>query len=230
MPAVVMKKPYTIPSVPVNTQVQENNSMAFVLNGVTLNLNRNVAVQTTCSGFLCDKQRACDWNGQRGCGCYHMTQYRINIMLEHTIFMDTSQGQIVHSSFSSNNFSLMYLTDNLPGGGRVSALRTTDAYCGIEDAIKEVVDHVNENGGWTVVGWYKRGIINDRSLHEMKPNVPNINAPNNSNVDIEVGAGQVSYHVVQLLPTCHEMMRYRSGENNLRLQALKYDISKIQQA
>jgi hypothetical protein len=196
MPAVVMKRPFKIPSVPVNTQIQENNSMAFVLNGVPLNLNRTVAVQTTCSGFLCDKQRACDWNGQRGCGCYHMTQYRTNIVLEHTIFMDTSQGRIVHSNFSSNKFSLMYLTDNIPGGVRVSALRTTDAYCDIEDAIEDVVDHVNGNGGWTVVGWYKRGVINDRSLLEMKSNATNANVSNNSNVHMEVGAGQVSYHVV----------------------------------
>jgi hypothetical protein len=41
----------------------------------------------------------------------------------------------------------MYLTDNIPGGVRVSALRTTDVYCDIEDAIENVVDHVNGNCG-----------------------------------------------------------------------------------
>ena len=40
----------------------------------------------------------------------------------------------------------------------------SEEYFDIEDAIRNVVELVNNNGGWTVVGWYKRGKINDQSM------------------------------------------------------------------
>ena len=226
MPAVVMKRPSVLPSISINNMIEGNNSMAFVLNGVFLNLNRTVPVKTTCSGFLCDKQRCSDWNGKRGCGCYHMTQYRTNIAFEHSIYFDTQRGRIVHNNFSSTKFSLLYLNDNIPGAVRISALRMSNAYWEIEDAIENVVDYVNDNGGWTVVGWYKRGVINDRSLLEANSTQ---HPSNNQDSTNEVDAGQLSYHVVQLLPT-NQDMHQRGNESFRELNDLRYDVSKINQA
>ena len=42
-------------------------------------------------------------------------------------------------------------------------------YFDIKDAIGNVVELVNNNGGWTVVGWYKRGVITDKSLLDLPP-------------------------------------------------------------
>ena len=37
-------------------------------------------------------------------------------------------------------------------------------YFDIEDAIGEVVKLINDNGGWTIIGWYKCGVITDKSF------------------------------------------------------------------
>ena len=71
-----------------------------------------------------------------------------------------------------------------------------------------MVKFINENGGWTVVGWYKRGVTSDRSLLEPRstsltgPTPSTINsAATSGNVDSEVGSGQVGFHIFELAPT-----------------------------
>ena len=32
------------------------------------------------------------------------------------------------------------------------------------ESIKECISYVNINGGFTIVGWYKRGVINNKTL------------------------------------------------------------------
>ena len=59
-----------------------------------------------------------------------------------------------------------------------------------------MVNFVNEHGGWTVVGWYKRGSIKDRSLIEDSSNNHNSNQD-----DITVASGKLNTHIVELLPT-----------------------------
>ena len=159
-PIIVMKHPDHVNAVMINTQITGNNTRAFVYNNVTLKINRTAALETTCSGFLCDKQRCGDWCGKQGCGCYHMTQYRSNLVMQHGIYFETEAAKVIHRDFSSTKFSLLYLKDHFPGAIRVSSLRGTDAYWDIEEAVNNMVEYVNNNGGWTAVGWYKRGMIN----------------------------------------------------------------------
>ena len=93
-------------------------------------------------------------------------------------------------------------------------------YFDIEDAIGKVVELVNDNGGWTVIGWYKRGVITDKSLLEVPPS--NV-------VSSEVTAGQINYHIIQLLPSNKSFMD--EGSNlNLQLNEKKYDTSQMYQA
>jgi hypothetical protein len=226
LPVIVMRPPLKIPMVSINKGIQENLSMAFVLNKVELNINRTVPLQTTCSGFLCDKQRVNDWSGSRGCGCYHMTQYRSNIAFQHTVYFDSPTGCIVHTNFSSAKFSLLYLKNHIPGAVRVSALRVSDSYWDIETQIEEVIDFVNYYGGWTVVGWYKRGVINDKSLLDSTNNASNYQSNNDNN---EVGSGNLGFHIVQLIPTDRSLLDNRS-EYGRELESLKYNVSNIHQA
>jgi hypothetical protein len=222
LPFIVMTAPTNIPSVTINLQVQENTSIAFVVNRTTLSVNRTVPIQTTCSGFLCDKQRVNDWSGSRGCGCYHMTQYRSNLVFQHSVFFDGPNGKIVHSDFSSTKFSLLYLSTHIPGTTRVSALRVSDAYWEIEEAVENVVDYVNDNGGWTIVGWYKRGLITDQSLLAATSNTLSSNT-SSTNENGQVGSGNVNFHVVQMLPFDHSLLDLASAQGR-HLNSLKYDV------
>jgi hypothetical protein len=61
-----------------------------------------------------------------------------------------------------------------------------------------VVKFVNATGGQAIVGWYKCGVISDRSLLEPRSTssarptpATNNNAAASTNIDSEVGSGQV---------------------------------------
>ena len=128
---IVMERPLIVTTVSINMQIKENHSMGFVLNGVQINVNCSVTIQTTCGGFLCDKQRTQDWNGQRVCGCYNITQYRCNIVFKHSVNFkkeDVKGGRVSCGNFASYRFSQLYLSGEIPSGVRIGALRISDAY------------------------------------------------------------------------------------------------------
>ena len=139
LPIVIMKPPIVIPHVNINTSIQGNSAMAFVYNKIPLYLNRTTPVQTTCGGYMCDRQRVADWNGVRGCGCFDMSNFRSNLALEHSIFFDTPNGTVHHQNFSSTKFTLLYMNAFIPGSVKVSALRmssNSEAFFDIEEAIE----------------------------------------------------------------------------------------------
>ena len=85
------------------------------------------------------------------------------------------------------------MKQRIPSAIQRSSLQQSDAFWDVEDCIQNVVEFVNDNGGWTIVGWCKRGSIKDKSL---------IEAGNNSNSnDDAVSSGQLGYHIVEVLPS-----------------------------
>ena len=69
----------------------------------------------------------------------------------------------------------------------------SEEYFDIEDAIRNVVELVNNNGGWTVVGWYKRGKINDQSMDNDSNQSNNRNGNNND--EDQVDNGEICFHL-----------------------------------
>ena len=72
-------------------------------------------------------------------------------------------------------------------------LQLTEGYMRMLLSVGRSIEFINENGGFTVVGWYKRGVINDKSLlASRKPNgTVGENGGNNNNneEDVHVDAG-----------------------------------------
>ena len=216
-PLIVMKRPSLKTSIPISKEIGNQNSLAFVLKGMIININRSTPIKTTCGGLLCDKQRCSDWNGIRGCGCYNVRDDISNIAFEHSVFFEIGNDFVQHNDFSSTKFSLFYLKKRLPSNVTVNALTITQEYFDIEDGITNVVKLVNDNGGWTVTGWYKRGLITDKSLLEVPPS--NV-------VSTEVASGQINYHIVQLLPSNEDFMVGGTDLYN-ELQLKKYNTSQM---
>ena len=74
----------------------------------------------------------------------------------------------------------------------------------VGSAIDNVVEAINDNGGFTVVGWYKRGKIEDQS--------------NESNEDRDkVEAGEISFHVISVQPTSCERDVYQGLKFNVNV-------------
>ena len=67
---------------------------------------------------------------------------------------------------------------------------------------------INDNIEFTFVGWYKRGVINDKSIVDSR-NIDNSNVRNsdtsyNTNKeDMQVHTAKIRYHIVRINPTNH---------------------------
>jgi hypothetical protein len=219
LPVIIMKPPRTMEEVTIQ-QISGNQSLAFTLNGANLRVRRTTAIETTCSGNFCDKQRRNDLGSTRSCGCFNMSQHRTNIALEHSIRVIAGASVSVNMDhFSSSKFSSLYLSLPIPGTVAIRSLQHTDDFFHMKDKISDVVTHVNNNGGWTVIGWYCRGMINDRALM-------GVMQPNENETDNQVDAGDANYHFVSVLPTDRAYLD-RNSDLGRQLVALKFDVSTL---
>ena len=91
--------------------------------------------------------------------------------------------------------------------------------------VDRVKDFVNNNGGWTIIGWYKRGGINDKSLVGESASEINRNGAGTNNDEV-VGSGQLHFHIVELLPTNRRILDSNTPEGR-RLHRMKYDVSNL---
>ena len=224
-PIVALLPPERLPDIRLNMEIQGESSLAFVINGAKLAVRSTAPIQTGCSGLFCDKQRLRDIRG--GCGCFHMINNRSNLAFLHNIRLTGDHDvDITVNNFSSTKFSLLYLSQRLPPSVKISALNMTNEYFVLLDCITHVLDVINNNGGFTVIGWYRRGIINDRSLIESN-NASNGNQNNNAE-DIQVGAGEVNYHVIDLYPTDTSYLD-KTTLNGMSLNVLKFDVTNLSQ-
>jgi hypothetical protein len=55
------------------------------------------------------------------------------------------------------------------------------------DSIIETIDVINDNGGWTVIGWSKRGEINDVAFKQ-------------SDTTEKVTSSDINHHITSLVP------------------------------
>ena len=61
-----------------------------------------------------------------------------------------------------------------------------------------VVRYINDNGGFTVIGWYKKGSINDISTEES---------------DNQVESSEMGYHIVSITPTNKTFWKRKNTRN-----------------
>ena len=101
---------------------------------------------------------------------------------------------------------------------RASRLQSgNDAYENIVDAFDKIVDLVNSEGGWTVYGWGKRGLINDVSLLGN-----DIKEPGNN----KVLSQEISTRVVHLHPSRKDYLGL-SIIYGRSLDKIKFDFSTL---
>ena len=80
-----------------------------------------------------------------------MLCYDLNIKYgnEHSKF-------ITIDNFGSLRFTRLFLDNDLPGSMTCSSLDHTSAHDDLENCIDSVIQYINDHGGFTMVGWYKR--------------------------------------------------------------------------
>ena len=109
-----------------------------------------------------------------------------------TVYFKSSDGQTrIMNEFSSRQFLSFCTIDKIPVDVRASQLQATNVAYNLEDSIIRVTNYFNENGGWTVIDWCKKGIINDQSLVGMTED----------GEQAQVDSGNLNFHIDSLILT-----------------------------
>ena len=85
---------------------------------------------------------------------------------------------IYASNYISVQFLLLYQSLVFSSQVRQTSLDLTYIYFKLEDAATGDIDIINDNGGFTVTGWYKRGKVNDHTILHQNKNSDTFVKPN----------------------------------------------------
>ena len=134
--------------------------------------------------------------------------------LLHTVVVDYRNSSFTTRKFSSNKFNLDIFQDKcftqiVP----VTELEHTYASNNIEYSIENCVYFINEDGEFTLVIWYLRGEINDKSSIGMA----------NQIYESQVDAGRMNYHIIQILLTNANILKI-FNKLNTQLNELKFKL------
>eukprot|EP00957_Ditylum_brightwellii_P142149 10830088-Ditylum_brightwellii.AAC.1 len=183
-PVILLKFPPHLFSISRNHEIEATTSLAFVYNNTQASVNMVSPMKTSCSGNHCDHQRVNDWNDCRGCGCYDMSQNSSSLVFMHAIYIGTATSSISMSDVLSLMFSQLYLSGDIPCSCKLYMLQYTEFVLNMQLVLDSCIELINDNGGFTIVGWHKKGIINDQSLLAVRIIANNNNnniSSNNSN-------------------------------------------------
>ncbi len=94
------------------------------------------------------------------------------------------------------------------------------------ETIEEIITFVNEHGGWTVIGWYSRGVINDRTLTGVTNTNSTSGTNNTNNTEVQVDGSGLTFHFVKIIPTDSTVLNRNSYAGG-RYDSMKFDVGSI---
>lgn len=179
----------------------EDRMQSFSVTGITGNqirLSRAGMVQAICSGKLCDRQMDYVRDGSNSCGCYHYNRAASAVVLQ--FFLSLVHPNVREAMrmirFRSWKTTNLLFRGGLNGCFSIQELQSPEATELIRTTLQLIKDYVGANGGWTIIGWYKRGSKTDASASAATENKARAN----------MGSDNVNYHVVYLYPTIPEIV------------------------
>ena len=110
--------------------------------------------------------------------------------------------------FSSLKFSTLYLNEYFPKSTKQISFDVTENEEKLYEAIDDVVNFHNSNGGFTVIGWYKRGEVNDLNK---------IDIHNNE----KLLSSEISHHVTSIFPSQYKTLHIKD------IEELKFNVLNI---
>lgn len=126
--------------------------------------------------------------------------------------------------FSSTQFLNVYLNGRNPPSVSATMLDKVHNNTGVEliDLMRLCVEYVNNHDGFTIVGWYKHGLIEDKSLITLT----NKNNGFNQEENQQVQAGDICYHIVSIMPSNCDLLN-KQTPLGIGLAALQFNVRSI---
>ena len=192
---VVMKDTNELQRVLVHNNLSENVTRAFHVQG-NLTVHNVSVVDTKCTGFFCDRQRIHELNRtMKGCGCYSTTTRLSNMVISFDLAVHANI-EFDALQFTSHQFTNLFLNKPFPDGINWRVFDHNSNLDKLIDSILSIVDYVNDNGGWLITGWSKRGEINDISI------------TNTGDTNKKVAASEIKHHITTIQIADEHMSKY----------------------
>ena len=127
-------------------------------------------IKTKCNFHACDRQNAKAMGIQSTCGCWMQSSRSENgpkntVMMFSFYFPDENKKLFRVADFTSLNTSKLFFKNNNILAD-VKTLQNNAVYDYVQNQWRKIIEFVNSNGGWTLVGWYIRAVLEDEEKDE----------------------------------------------------------------
>lgn len=156
-----------LPSRALDASKVSDSLRFFVLVGKKVAIQRKGVVspiQTLCNGRACDRLQAAK-SPTAPCGCWNQSS-RCDTLAKNTVlklafkFKDSTDQVVQVTDFTSLKWSRSLFHSNQILAD-CSELLDDAVFQELQTSFRKVLTHVNDNGGWTIVGWFKRASEGD---------------------------------------------------------------------
>jgi hypothetical protein len=134
----------------------------FYLKNVLVEMSKVEATKASCSGTLCDRQNFIIQTGSCGCLYFNRT---CSVVLDMTVTFTTVDTNGYKNQYSVPHFrswrtSKVFIHPTaMTADNEVFFAHTRE----IRNVVANIKNNVNQNEGWTIVGWYRKGEMIDAS-------------------------------------------------------------------
>ena len=207
-PATVIVSNFTLPTRELVTEGTDING--FIIRDCIITVKLFEVANTRCGGNLCDRQNE---NLSR-CACFQMTSRSGNVVISIEAEIKNPDGSTFTTAIQSKWFLEKYiLTAPLPTGTRASKFEDFEVEDSFFTALKDVISYINTTCKFRVIGWVKRGEVQDQGAEQ-----PTSLYGNNTNSRVMIQSGSLTHHVTRLDPVEPEKI------NLTHLDSLKFDV------
>ena len=207
-PATVISSNFKLPTRELVTEGTDING--FIIQDCIINVKSFEVANTRCGGNLCDRQN----DNLSRCACFQMTSRSGNVVISIEAEIRNPDGSSFTTAIQSKWFLEKYiLSASLPTGTRASKFEDFEVEDSFFSSIKEVISYINTTCKFRVVGWVKRGEVQDQGAEQ-----PTTSYRSNANARIMIQSGSLTHHVTRLDPMEPEKI------NLTRLERLKFNV------
>jgi len=155
-----------VPSCPLMLPPEEGATQYFCYHKVKdLKVSCVQMVTPPCGGRLCDRQVEPPGTKEWPCGCFHANIKAVNWVMKMNVYIPCETTVSVTGKIGILNFRSIQTTELFihPSSFRFWEPRSSTMINDLRDTVQDIVEYVNKNGGWTIIGWVKNGPTTDDS-------------------------------------------------------------------
>jgi hypothetical protein len=156
---VPMKRNLSLPERPIIMSPTANLQVHFYKSAVSIKFYMAQILtgnSVKCTGVTCDRQ------GTTCMGCHGYPESKRNFVLQtqvEVLNQPQYDAKTKRAIFVFRSFQLTKLLIDINTFAGMDYQIMMDHNTRIRLAINNFADHINNNGGWTVIGWHRRGVV-----------------------------------------------------------------------